>query len=76
MHQDEYDGVPSCVKRGTVLGAVKAWPGNAGARGEPSATASLDGPCARSPISTARRDEGTASWHEQRNCTDKEPAMT
>jgi hypothetical protein len=27
MHQDEYDGVPSCVKRGTVLGAVKgvAW---------------------------------------------------
>jgi hypothetical protein len=29
MHQDEYGGVPSCVKRGTVLGAVKAWPGNA-----------------------------------------------
>jgi hypothetical protein len=20
MHQDEYDGLPSCVKRGTVLG--------------------------------------------------------
>jgi len=36
MHQDEYDGVPSCLKRGTVLGAVKAWPGNAGARGKPS----------------------------------------
>ena len=29
MHQNEYDGVPSCVKRGTVLGAVKAWPANA-----------------------------------------------
>jgi hypothetical protein len=77
MHQDEYDGVPSCLKRSTVLGAVKAWPGNAGAQGEPSATASLDGAPARgAPISTAGRDEGTATWHEQRNCTDKESAMT
>ena len=49
MHQDEYDGVPSCLKRGTVLGAVKAWPGNVDARGETSATASLNGPCARRP---------------------------
>ena len=30
-----------------VLGPVKAWPGNAGARGKASATANLDGPCAR-----------------------------
>ena len=46
------------------------------ARGEPSATASLDGPCARRPGANAGRDEGTASWHEQRNCTDEEPEMT
>jgi hypothetical protein len=31
MRQDKYDDVPSCLKRGTVLGAVKAWPGNDGA---------------------------------------------
>jgi hypothetical protein len=30
-----------------VLGAVKAQPGNAGARRKPSATAGLDRPCAR-----------------------------
>jgi hypothetical protein len=30
-----------------VLGAVKAWPGRTEARGKASATASLDGPCAR-----------------------------
>jgi hypothetical protein len=29
------------------LGAVKAQPGNAGARSKPSATAGLDRPCAR-----------------------------
>ena len=37
-----------------VLGAVKAQPGNAGARGKPSATAGLDRPC-------ARRDRRSAS---------------
>jgi hypothetical protein len=62
MRKDKYDDVPSCLKRGTVLGAVQAWPGNDSARGESSATASLDSPCARRPISTARRDEGTAAW--------------
>jgi len=32
---------------GAVLGPVKAWPGNGGACGDGSATASLDRPCAR-----------------------------
>src|SRR5437899_1298843 len=58
---------PNLRERGTVLGAVKAWPANAGARTEATATASLDGPCARCPGIRAGRDEGTASWHEQRN---------
>jgi hypothetical protein len=38
---------PDLLDRRAVLRAVKAWPGNAGARRKPSATASLDGPCAR-----------------------------
>jgi hypothetical protein len=40
------------------LGAVKARPGNAGARRKPSATASLDRPCARRDRRSAGRDEG------------------
>ena len=44
-----------------VLGPVKAWPGNAGAKGKPRATASLDGPCARRDRQYAGRDEGTTS---------------
>jgi hypothetical protein len=60
-----------------VLGPVKAWPGlhryaqpgNAGARGKASATANLDGPCARRISAPAGRDEGTAARHEQRNNT-------
>ena len=67
---------PNLRKRGTVLGTVKAWPANAGARTEATATASLDGPCARCPAQRAGRDEGTASRHEQRNCTDQERAMS
>jgi hypothetical protein len=50
-----------------VLGAVKAQPGNAGARRKPSATAGLDRPCARRISAPAGRDEGTAARHEQRN---------
>ena len=69
-------GRPGLLERGTVLGAVKAWPLNAGARTEATATASLDGACARCPAQRAGRGEGTASWHEQRNCTDQERAMT
>jgi hypothetical protein len=51
-------------------GAVKAWPGKAGARGKPSATASLDGPLARGASALAQA--GTKERphrHEQRNCT-------
>jgi hypothetical protein len=42
-----------------VLGAVKAQPGNAGARRKPSATAGLDRSCARRDRRSAGRDEGT-----------------
>ena len=50
-----------------VLGAVKAWPGNAGASGKSSATASLDGPCARR-VCTRRPGRRNGPRHEQRNC--------
>jgi hypothetical protein len=53
--------------KGLIQGV--AWKRRRG--GEPSAAASLDGPCARCPAQRAGRDEGTASWHEQRNCTDQ-----
>jgi transposase len=43
---------------------------------EPSATAILDGPCAQRARTNTGRDEGTALWHKQRNCTDRESAMT
>ena len=52
-----------------VLRPVKAWPGSAAARCKPSATANLDGPCARRAFAPAGRDEGTAARHEQRNST-------
>ena len=65
------------LERGAVLGPVKAWPGNAGARGEPSATASLDGPCARRLRDTAQagtkeRPPGT----NKGTAHDKERSMT
>jgi hypothetical protein len=34
---------PDPLERGTVLGVVKPWPGNAGAKGGPSATAPVRG---------------------------------
>lgn len=51
-----------------VLGAVKAQPGNAGARGKPSATAGLDRPmrATRSTLCGPGRRNGL--WLEQRNC--------
>jgi hypothetical protein len=48
-----------------VLGPVKAWPGNAGARGEASATASLD-----SPLRAARL-QAQAGTKEQPSGTNK-----
>jgi hypothetical protein len=67
---------PSLRKRDTVLGTVKAWPANGGARTKAIATASLDRPYARCPARRAGRDEGTASRREQRNCTKEAGAMT
>jgi transposase len=55
------------LKPRAVLGALKAWPGYAGARGMARATANLDGPCVRRTSEPAGRDEGTAARHEQRN---------
>jgi hypothetical protein len=43
-----------------VLAAVKAWPGEAGAREAHTATAILDGVCARRHWEWAGRDEETA----------------
>jgi hypothetical protein len=57
-----------------VLGAVKARPGNAGARRTPNATAGLDRPCARRDRRSAGRDEGTAVRHKQRNLARDERA--
>ena len=51
-----------------VLGAVKAQPGNAGARRKPSATAGLDRPLRAARLHAQGRDEGTAARREQRNC--------
>jgi hypothetical protein len=48
------------VQRDTVLAAVKAWPGDDGVRGTCTATAILDGACARRHSGTAGRDEETA----------------
>jgi hypothetical protein len=75
MCEDKSDGVPICVSVAPCLARQGvAW--KCRARGEPSATASLDGPCARCPGTSAGPDEGTASWHEPTNCTDEEPEMT
>jgi hypothetical protein len=50
---------PDRRKRDTVLAAVKAWPGSHGDRRAASATAILDGACARCPAARAGRDEET-----------------
>jgi hypothetical protein len=43
----------------TVLGPVKARPGNGGACGQAGATADLDSPCARRPPTRVGRGEET-----------------
>jgi len=74
MHQDKRDGAPTCLSVAPCsVPSSLAWKRRA--RGEVNATARLDGPCARRLRSTAGRDGGTASWHEQRNCTDKEQVI-
>jgi hypothetical protein len=47
--------------------SIEAWPANAVARIETTATASFDDPCARCPAQRTARDEETAS----RNCADQ-----
>jgi hypothetical protein len=59
-----------------VLGAVKAQPGNAGARRKPRATAGLDRPCARPDRRSAGRDEGTALGSNKGTGRNEEQAMT
>ena len=60
----------------TVLGAVKARPGNARARRELTATAGLDRPCARRVRRCSGRDEGTALGTNKGTTQDEERAMT
>ena len=59
-----------------VLGAVKARPGNAGARRKPCATAGLDRSCARRDRPSAGRDEGTALGSNKGTEQYEEQAMT
>jgi len=50
-----------------VLATVKAWPGDSRRSRRCTATASLDGGCARRPGNSTGRDEETGSQVEQRN---------
>jgi hypothetical protein len=63
VRQNRCDGVPTCLIHAPRARGVKAWPGNAGARGKTSATACLDAPCARrvsgSQAGTKERPPGT-----------------
>ena len=59
---------PNPINPANVLGAIKVWPGMAGARGEVGATANLDSPCARRPAENMGWGEGTGFQVEQRNC--------
>jgi hypothetical protein len=59
-----------------VLGAVKARPGNAGARRKPGATAGFDRPCARCDRRSAGRDEGTALGSNKGTAPYEEQART
>jgi hypothetical protein len=51
---------PDQDQRDTVLATVKAWPGDDRVRGTCTATAILDGGCARRHSAMAGRDEETA----------------
>jgi hypothetical protein len=59
-----------------VLGAVKARPGDGGARRKLSATAGLDRPCVRRDRRPAGRDEGTALGSNKGTARNEEQAMT
>jgi hypothetical protein len=50
-----------------VLGPVKAWPGNASARGKARATASLDRPLRAARLHAQAGAKEQAARHEQRN---------
>ena len=53
------DRYPDPIEQATVLGAVKVWPGEGGARRKVGATANLDSSCARRLCNIAGRDEET-----------------
>ena len=58
---------PDHNQRATVLGSIKARPGDDGVRGAARATAGLDSPCARRPPTRVGRGEETGFKVEQRN---------
>jgi hypothetical protein len=59
--------IPTVPSGAVMLGAVKVWPGEGGARRKVGATANLDSSCARRLCNTAGRDEETEFQVEQRN---------
>ena len=75
MRADSCNVIPTCLSLAPCSG-----PSRRGLEtdvcGEPSATASLDGLCARCPARCAGRDEGTAHGTNKGTATDKEKAMT
>ena len=68
---------PELLECRAVLGPVKAWPGEAGARGKANATASLDGPLrvARQHMRRPGRRNGPQARTKERH-KDKERSMT
>jgi hypothetical protein len=58
---------PDLFERRAVLGPVKAWPGNASARGKVRATASLDSPLRAARLQAQAGTKEQAARHEQRN---------
>jgi hypothetical protein len=66
MHEDARHCVPTRISV-APLGAVRAKP-----CGWPPRAASLDSPARGTPLQMQARTKEPASWHEQRNCTDKE----
>ena len=68
---------PELLECRAVLGPVKAWPGDAGARGKANATASLDGPLrvARQHMRRPGRRNGLQARTKEQH-KDKERSMT
>jgi len=67
---------PDQDQRDTVLATVKAWPGDDGVRGTCTATAILDGVCARRHWTDVGRDEETALRSNKETDQDRKKAKS